>query len=274
MALRGPRLDPGLDRHPDALQHPARLPPDAARAARTRTSTTYVERTTPPTGFWGNMRRLHGQPAEGLVGRRGDRRQRLLLRLPAAAHRRPLAPTRRSLDMLDGKVQGLLPARREPGRRLGQRAAAAARPGQARLAGRARPRRDRERRVLEGRPGDRDRRAAHRGHRHRGVLPAGRRAHREGRHVHQHPAAAAVAPQGGRAAGRLPLATCGSSTTSAACIREKLAGSTDATDRPLLDLTWDYPTEGAASTTRAPRRCCARSTAGTPTAGRCRPTPS
>jgi formate dehydrogenase major subunit len=28
-------------------------------------------------------------------------------------------------------------------------------------------------------------------------------------------------------------------------IREKLAGSTDPMDRPLLDLTWDYPTEGA-----------------------------
>ncbi|SDX90734.1 formate dehydrogenase major subunit [Modestobacter sp. DSM 44400] len=27
-------------------------------------------------------------------------------------------------------------------------------------------------------------------------------------------------------------------------IREKLAGSTDPRDRPLLDLTWDYPTEG------------------------------
>jgi formate dehydrogenase major subunit len=28
-------------------------------------------------------------------------------------------------------------------------------------------------------------------------------------------------------------------------IRERLAGSTDAMDRPVLDLTWDYPTEGA-----------------------------
>ena len=28
-------------------------------------------------------------------------------------------------------------------------------------------------------------------------------------------------------------------------IRERLAGSTDPMDRPLLDLTWDYPTEGA-----------------------------
>src|SRR5947207_7399507 len=27
-------------------------------------------------------------------------------------------------------------------------------------------------------------------------------------------------------------------------IREKLAGSTDEMDRPVLDLTWDYPTEG------------------------------
>src|SRR4029450_4995472 len=27
-------------------------------------------------------------------------------------------------------------------------------------------------------------------------------------------------------------------------IREKLAGSTDPKDRPILDLVWDYPTEG------------------------------
>ena len=46
-------------------------------------------------------------------------------------------------------------------------------------------------------------------------LPGGG-AHREGRQLHQHPAPAAVAPQGRRAAGRLPLASCGSSTTSAA----------------------------------------------------------
>ncbi len=39
-------------------------------------------------------------------------------------------------------------------------------------------------------------------HRHRGVLPARRRAHREGRQLHQHPADAAVAPHGGRAGRR------------------------------------------------------------------------
>ena len=52
---------------------------------------------------------------------------------------------------------------------------------------------------------DRVGRAPHRGDRHRGLLPAGRRAHREGRLLHQHAAAAAVALAGGRAEGRLPL---------------------------------------------------------------------
>ena len=45
---------------------------------------------------------------------------------------------------------------------------------------------------------------APRGHRHRGLLPARRRAHREGRQLHQHPAAAAVAPSGRRAGRRCP----------------------------------------------------------------------
>ena len=40
------------------------------------------------------------------------------------------------------------------------------------------------------------------------------------------------------------------------CIREKLAGSTEPMDQPILDLTWDYPTEGAAR--RAGRRGGAR----------------
>ena len=45
---------------------------------------------------------------------------------------------------------------------------------------------------------------APRGHRDRGLLPARRRAHREGRQLHQHPAAAAVAPSGRRAGRRRP----------------------------------------------------------------------
>ena len=58
--------------------------------------------------------------------------------------------------------------------------------------------------VLEGRPGDRDRRAGHRGDRDRDLLPARRHARREGGLVHPDPADAAVARQGGRPAGRLP----------------------------------------------------------------------
>ncbi|MFE0764193.1 formate dehydrogenase [Streptomyces smyrnaeus] len=34
-------------------------------------------------------------------------------------------------------------------------------------------------------------------------------------------------------------------------IRERLAGSTDPMDRPVLDLTWDYPTEGALAEPKA-----------------------
>ena len=100
---------------------------------------------------------------------------------------------------MDGTCQGLLPVRPEPGGRLGQRADAADGPGQPGLAGGPRPGDDRERHVLEERPGDRDRRDAHRGHQDRGVLHARRGAHREERQLHQHRADAAVAPHRGRA---------------------------------------------------------------------------
>ena len=119
---------------------------------------------------------------------------------------------------------------------------------------------DRDRHLLEGRPGDRDRRDAHRGHRHRGVLPA--RPPRTSRRT-----AASPTPSG-----------CCSGTTRRSSrratrrselwffyhlgrrIREQLAGSTDETDRPVLDLTWDYPTEGPLDEP-TPRRCWPRSTA-------------
>ena len=78
----------------------------------------------------------------------------------------------------------------------------------------------------------------------RGVLPARRRAHREGRQLHQHPADAAVAPQGGRARRATPAATCGSPTTWAAGSGQKLAALPDEMDRPVQDLTWDYPVHG------------------------------
>ena len=55
-------------------------------------------------------------------------------------------------------------------------------------------------------------------------------------------------------------------------IRQKLADSTDPRDRPLLDLTWNYPTEGR-TLIRAPRPCWPRSTDSTRTACHCPATP-
>ena len=85
-------------------------------------------------GLLGQHRRLHGQPAEGVVGRRGHRGQRLLLRLPAPADRRPQhLHDGHGADR--GRLPGLLPVRAEPGGRLGQRPDAADGPGQPGLAG-------------------------------------------------------------------------------------------------------------------------------------------
>ena len=112
-----------------------------------------------------------------------------------------------ALDMLDGKVEGYLrcSARTRPSDRRNSRLHRLGL-AQARLAGRSRLDGDRDRGVLAATgPEIESGELAHRGHRDRGVLPARRRAHREGRQLHEHPAAAAVAPQGGRAARRLPL---------------------------------------------------------------------
>ena len=55
-------------------------------------------------------------------------------------------------------------------------------------------------------------------------------------------------------------------------IRQRLAG--DEIDRPVRELTWDYPERGRAPGAVAPRPCCARSTASAPTGAPWRPTPS
>ena len=94
LALRGHASHPGLHRHPDAVRPAARLHPDAARAHE-RGPRRVHRRGGHRQGLLGEHARLHGQPAQGLVGRRRDRGERLLLRLPAAADRQPLAPTRR-----------------------------------------------------------------------------------------------------------------------------------------------------------------------------------
>ena len=70
----------------------------------------------------GQQARVHGQPAQGLVGRRGAAGERLLLRLPAQDRRRPqLLPHDQRHDR--GQGARLLPGRGEPGGRPPQRRA-------------------------------------------------------------------------------------------------------------------------------------------------------
>ena len=58
-------------------------------------------------------------------------------------------------------------------------------------------------------------------------------------------------------------------------LRERVAGSTDDRDRPLLDLTWDYPTEGAiAGAERGSGAGGGQRLRAWPIGARCRPTPS
>ena len=218
-----------------------------------------------PEGLLGQRRRLHGEPAEGVVGRGRHARQRLLLRLPAPADRRPRhVPDGHGHARRQGR--GLLAARPEPGRRLGPRQAAAPGHGPSEVARRPGPQPDRVGHVLEGRPRDRHRRAAHRGHRHRGVLPSRRRPRGEGGHLHPDPTDAAVAPQGRRPAGRQPerppfLLPSRAQDQGAPGRLHRRSGPAAA--RPGLGL----PDRRARASPR-PRRCCRRSTAGTSPARR------
>ena len=57
-------------------------------------------------------------------------------------------------------------------------------------------------------------------------------------------------------------------------VRERLAGSTDEKDRPVLDLAWDYPVHGEQAHEPTPRPCSRRSTASRwPAGARCRRSP-
>ena len=80
--------------------------------------------------------------------------------------------------------------------------------------------------------------------RHGGVLLPRRRSRREGRDVHEHAAAAAVARESGRSAGRLPLRRLVRLSSSAAGSKPEPRPTVAAWNAGLRALTWDYPASG------------------------------
>ena len=115
------RLDPGLHRHPDPVQPAPRLHARCRTRTRTRTSTTFIAGESADKGYWGNMRAYTVSLLKAWWGDAATADERLLLRLPAAADRQTTAPTRRCWSSSTGAAAATS-CRREPGRRLGQRA--------------------------------------------------------------------------------------------------------------------------------------------------------
>ena len=199
-----PRVDPGLDRHPDAVRHPARLPADADVQAATRTrSTAYIEQAPAPNaGWWHNFDKYIVILLKAWYGDAATRGERLRLRLAAADHRRPLALRLLAATWPTASCEGLFvmgqnPAVGAPNARLERRALAKLKW----LVVRDMVETETATFWLDS-PEVATRRAAHRRHRDRSVLLSGRRARREGRELHEHAAAAAVAREGRRAARR------------------------------------------------------------------------
>ena len=155
-------------------------------------------------GLLGQRRHVCRQPAQGVVGRGRDAPRTTGLRLPAAADRRRTAPTRRSMAMLDDEVEGYF--------LLGQNPAVGSAHGRMQRLGMSHLKWlvVRDLNMIESATFWKDGPEIASGElRTEDIetevffLPAAT-PRREGRVVHPDPADAAVAPQGGRAAGRLP----------------------------------------------------------------------
>ena len=214
LALRGHATIQGstdiptlYDLLPGYLPMPA-FGPETATLAR------YVDETSPTRRHVVELRRLHGEPAEGLVRRRGAPRERLRLRLAPADLGRSLAPGVLARD--GGRPDGRsLRHGPESGRRRAECRARTARARPAQVARRARHGRGRDRVLLEGLARSEIRRARSAPDRHRGVFLSGRRPCRKRRQLHQHAADGAVAREGRRRRRATAAATAGSSFTSA-----------------------------------------------------------
>ena len=247
MALRGHASIQGSTDIPTLYNIlPGYIPmPHAARARQT--SATFIEPNTSPSGFWGNMRRLHRRACS----RRGGATPRppsndfCFDYLPRITGDHSIYPTvARTCSTARCKgffVIGENPAVGSANSGLHRRAMA-----NARLAGRSRPRRDRDaRRSGTTRP--RSRRGELRTEEigtEVFFLPAAAHTEKDGI-VHEHAAPAAVAPQGGRAAGRLPLRAVVLLPPRPRSSARSWRRSTERA-RPARSstCTWDYPTDG------------------------------
>ena len=198
-----------------------------------------------PEGLLGQRAGLHGQPAQGLLGRRGDRRRTTSASTTCRGSPATTAPTSTVLDMIDGKVKGYF--------LLGQNPAVGSAHGRAQRLGMANLDwlvvrdlyDDRDRDLLEGRA--------------RRSRPARSCTEESRTEVFFLPAASHVEKEGTftqtqrllqwRDKAVEPPGDCRSELWFffhlGRMLRERLAGSTEPRDRPLLDLAWDYPTHGA-----------------------------
>ena len=201
------------------------------------TLTDYLEAGGSAPRLLGQLAEVHGQPAQGVVRRRRARRRTTSASTGCrgSTATTPTLPT--FIRMADGKVKGFFlfgqnPAAGAPNAGLHREALK-----QARLAGGARLVRNRERHAsgTEGPDGPDPKTIKTEVF----FLPAASSPEKDG-HLHQYATPAAVARQGGRPAGRLPLRRCGSSVDLGQRLKELYAGSTRTRDQGLLNLTWDY----------------------------------
>ena len=153
------RQHPGLHGHPDAVQPAARLPADAQRGSHDDLAS-YLDtvRSHTQKGYWSAADAYMVSLLKEYFGEHATAENDFgfdLLPKISGDH----GTYRQVMDMVDGgKIFGYFLLGPEPGGRLGARQAAAPGHGEPRLGGRPRPRHDRERDVLEGLAGDRDRR--------------------------------------------------------------------------------------------------------------------
>ena len=273
MALRGHASIQGSTDIPTLYNIlPGYLPMPSAVARRPRSRAT-SRRNTPRTGYWGRAAAYVVSLLKAWWGDAADADNDCCFDWPAAHRRRPLhLPDDARHARRQG--EGLLPAGREPGGRVRARQAAPARDGPARLAGRARLPGDRERVVLARRARDRDPASCAPQDIATEVflLPAAAHTEKDGtftntqRLLQWHHKA--VEPPGDCRSELWFMYHLGRR------IREKLAGSSEERDRPLLDLTWDYPDERAARRSRRRGGAARDQRLRRRTGSRCRPTRS